>query len=296
MQQAIKPATLPNAAADARLRRGDFLGAAVEFTRLAESAEEDRASRYRMMAALAYLDGEDFERAQTLLSAPPPLDAIARQLHALALAADGLASGANEATRLLESVDSKKLTPYQRSIYYRTLGHLAAFNKDHPGAASAFITADAYALPETKRARLHNHIWLALSHMDAEAIEAARVNTPRRENGWLDLTAAARPNLHNNAALAAAIESWRADYPQHAANITLVEQLFELSEHLSSSVRHVALLLPLHGAYASAANTIRDGFLSAWYAQPRAAMWLVSLWPLPGPRQVPGGAGLCRRL
>jgi hypothetical protein len=271
-QQSVKPAapvTPPNAAAEAHLRSGDFLGAATEFTRLANSVDGDRASRYRMMAALAYIDGEDFEHARTLLSAPPPEGAIARQLHALALASDGLASNPSAAAGQLESVDSRKLTPYQRSVYYRTLGRLAIVDKDYPAAATAFITADVHALPDNKRSRLHSDIWLALSHMDAEAITAAQVNAQRRENGWLALAAAARPNLHNNAALAAAIETWRAEYPQHAANQTLVEQLFELSESLSSKARHIALLLPLKGPYAAPANAIRNGFLSAWYAQPK---------------------------
>ena len=266
----VQPAAPPTTGADARLRNGDFLGAAAEFTRLADSGDPANRSRYRMMAALAYLDGEDTESARALLSDPPPDDLVARQLFTLALAAsDSFIAGANAAAEQIESVDARRLTPYQRNVYYRTLGRISIINQAYSSAASAFIAADAHALPAKKRAELHSDIWLALSHMDAEAMKTARLDALRREAGWLDLVIATRPNLHNYAALAAAIETWQGEHAQHPANISLVEQLFELSESLSAQTRHIALLLPFHGAFAGAANAIRDGFLSAWYADPK---------------------------
>jgi outer membrane PBP1 activator LpoA protein len=274
-QQAVKPATPappPSAGADSKLGRGDFLGAAAEYERLSQIDDVAQSSRHRVMAALAYTDGGDRERARSLLSDPSPIAANAEQIFALALAAsDSFASGTQQAARQLESVDSRKLTPYQRNVYYRTSGRIAAMNRDYPSAASAYIAADGYALPAEMRAKLHGDIWSALSHMDGDEINAATVNALRRERAWFELASAAGPNLHNSAALAAAIEAWIANHPQHPANITLVEQLFELSESLSSRTRHVALLLPFHGPFANAASAIRDGFLSAWYAHPTSA-------------------------
>lgn len=265
-----QPAPVPSAAADARLRNGDFLSAAAEFARLAEGGDAAAASRYRMLAALAYLDGDDRESALNILSTPPPADASVQQLYTLALAAAaGLSSDAELSTAAghIETVDPSRLTPYQRSVYYRTLGRISLAQKDYAAAASALIAADAYALPALKRAQLHNDIWVALSHMDATEIGAMRDKAVGQETGWLALAAAAGPNLHNSGALAAAIQAWQIDHPQHPANLTLVEQLFELSESLSAQTRHVAVLLPFNGRYASAANAIRDGFLSAWYAE-----------------------------
>ena len=270
-QQAVKPAKVappPSANAETRLRNGDFLGAAAEFARLANSGDNQSSSRYRIMAALAYLDGGDPDSATTLLTQAPAEATGISQLHALALAAaDTLAAGTEESNRHIAAVDSKKLSRYQRSVYYRTLGRISMRNRAYTAATSAFIAADAYILPATQRAQLHHNIWSALSHMDDAAIRAARADGLRREGPWLDLAMAVRPNLHNSAALASAIENWQTTHVQHPANISLVEHLYEVSESLAAQARHIALLLPFHGIYANAADAIRDGFLSAWYAE-----------------------------
>ncbi|TDJ67488.1 MAG: hypothetical protein E2O35_04265, partial [Proteobacteria bacterium] len=276
--KAVKPTPKPTAVAEARLRDGDFLGAAAEFARLSHNGDSATVSRYRMMAALAYLDGEDPISARTLLSEPPD-DASVRQLYALALAAaDALEPTSDQAVQQIESVDSRTLAPYPRGVYYRTLGRIALHNRSFQAAASAFIAADAQPLPTTKRAKLHSDIWLALSHVDATAIKAARGTALRRETGWLDLVIATRSSLYNSAALAAAVDAWQIDHAQHPANISLVEQLLELAEGLSEQPRHIAILLPFRGPYANAASVIRDGFLSAWYGDPRTTKPTISIY------------------
>jgi len=181
----VKPATPappPSASADSKLGRGDFLGAATEYERLSQVDDVVQSSRFRVMAALAYLDGGDGERARILLSDPSPIPANVEQLYALALAASDFAAGPQAAARQIESVKPGKLTPYQRNVYYRTSGRIAAINRDYPSAASAFIAADTYALPAEMRARLHGDIWSALSHMDNDEINAATANALRRGN------------------------------------------------------------------------------------------------------------------
>ncbi len=271
-QQAVKPskpAPPPGANAEARLRNGDFLNAAAEFARLSTS-DPTASSRYRAMAALAYIDGDDPDSAATLLSEMPADTTETASLSALALAAiDTLGNGSSEALRQLELVEPRKLNGYQKSVYYRTLGRVSMFNRSYSDAATAFIAADEYVLPKEKRNDLHNDIWRALSHMDDTTIHTTYENGSRREKDWLELAIGVRPNLHNSVALADAIESWQSEHPQHAANLSLIETLYELSESLSAQSRHVALLLPFDGTYGTAATAIRDGFLSAWYASPK---------------------------
>lgn len=222
------------------------------------------------MAALAYLDGGDPVSAATLLPEMQADATVTVPLLALALAAtDNFGGGTSEALRQLELVDSRKLSAYQKSVYYRTLGRVSMFNRSYSDAATAFIAADAYVLPDAKRIDLHNNIWRALSHMDDAAIHAADDNGSRREKDWVGLAISVRQNLHNSVALADAIESWQTEHPQHAANLSLIEHLYELSESLSAQARHIALLLPFDGTYGNAAIAIRDGFLSAWYAAPK---------------------------
>lgn len=270
-QQAVKPAAPaaapPDAAALSRLRSGDFLAAAEAYVQLANTASP-QAERYRSMAAIAYADAGDFAAARTLLEQQP---VTADALYTLALAAsDDLHGGGAAATQQLAAVDYGRLTPYQRNVYERVRGRLALARKDFAEAAKAFIEADVYPLPATQRAELHKDTWRALSAMDATALAAARTTATGREAGWLALAMSARPVLHDSAALANAIASWRTTHTQHPATVSLVEYLYELAESLAANTRHVALLLPLEGRYADAANSVKDGFLSAWFADPQA--------------------------
>jgi len=268
-QQQVKPtapaAPPPTAAAEALLRNGDFPGAAAEYQRLAATADSEKSARYDVLAALAYIDAGDRAAAQTVLESTPAAVSL-MSLYSLALAAaDDLESGTDAAKARLRTVDPAQLTAYERNVYQRTLGRIALADHDYAQAATAFIAADAYALPPAPRATLHRDIWLALSHMDERSLAAAATSTAQQA-GWYDLARMVRPNLHDSASLAASVDAWRAEHPSHPANISLVEELFELSESLSATARHIALLLPFDGEFAGAAFAVRDGFLTAWYA------------------------------
>lgn len=269
-QQAVKPTTPPapppDATALSQLRNGNFPAAAEEYLRLANSGLPE-AGRYRSLAAIAYADGGDYAASRSVLEQQA---ATADSLYTLALAAsDDLSDGGNAAAQQLAAVDYGRLTPYERSVYERVRGRLALARRQFAEAAKALIAADTYPLPATQRAELHKDTWRALSATDATALAAARATATGREAGWLALAMTARPVMHDSAALATAIESWRATHAQHPANASLVEYLFELAEGLSAGTRHVALLLPLDGRYADAANAVKDGFLSGWFADPQ---------------------------
>lgn len=270
MVEPTLPIAMPDKNAVAYLRDGNFSGAAAEFARLSLNSSSTESSRYRAMAALTYLDGDDPESAAILLSKMPSVATVASPLLTLALAAsDNFDGGTSEAMGHLELIDAKKFSTYQRNVYYRTLGRLSIFNRAYSAAATAFIAADAYALPETKRVSLHKNIWKALSHMDDAAIHAAYGDGSSREKGWLELVISVLPNLRNKVEITAAIESWQAKYPEHAANLWLIPHIYQLSESLSIQIGHIALLLPFDGTYGNASIAIRDGFLSAWYTAPQ---------------------------
>ena len=270
-QQSVKtipppPTPSAEAEADARLRSGDFRDAAEAYARLAQSADAKDKLTYLSLATLAYLELGDAQSAAGVLVLASTGPFPNHPSHALASAAiDNFKSGTEQAKRHLATVDARKLSPYQRSVYNRTTADIAMFEHNYAAAASAFTAADSYVLPQSNRATLHQNLWRALSHMDDEAIAFARRGSVGNDAGWLDLIANSRANLHNGTALASGIESWRGRNPEHPANITLVEYLLEVSESLSVTARHIALLLPFHGRFANEANAIRDGFLSAWY-------------------------------
>ena len=264
----VAPPPAPTATADAAIRNGDFLGAATEFERLAH-AGGPQAGRHRMMAALSYFDAGDIDASRALLVDPGANDAVAGQLYTLARVATGMNDVdvvANQTT--LQSIARHSLSPYPRNFYDRTAGRLALSQGDYVGAAGAFIAADSYPLPAEHRHRLHQNTWRSLARLDPTELSAILQTGSADQVAWLALARASRTNIHDSEAHAAALESWLAQYPQHPANISIVGHLRELSQNLLAPIQHIGLLLPLEGPYANAATAIRDGFLSAWYAEP----------------------------
>ncbi|MDA0823323.1 MAG: penicillin-binding protein activator [Proteobacteria bacterium] len=259
------PVPLPDAVAESYLRSGNLLAAADEYARIASTDTTSNANRWRALAALAYLDSGHRELAREIL----PLESIdvSSRVPLLLLARAGLGEpGSNGSESIdLGGVDPRALTSYERSVYDRELGRRALLQRSYAAAAKSLLAADDYVLPDPVRASLHENLWRALSHLDSGAINLAHAESTVSQRGWLDLALVAQANLHQHAALAAAIEAWRTRYQNHSADITIVDQLLEISEGLSAQSRHVALLLPFKGPYQNAARAIRDGFISAWY-------------------------------
>jgi uncharacterized protein len=95
---------------------------------------------------------------------------------------------------------------------------------------------------------------------------AARDPTVR---GWLALAPLAAQAARDPAGAAAALEVWRARYPDHPAQPLTRTGLLSRGVPPRAGAQ-VALLLPLTGRQAAAAATVRDGFLTAYYVSASA--------------------------
>jgi uncharacterized protein len=93
------------------------------------------------------------------------------------------------------------------------------------------------------------------------AIDARAARDPT-VRGWLALAPLAAQATRDRPGAAVSLEAWRASYPDHPAQQLVREALLGAAP---SSGAQVALLLPLTGRQASAAATVRDGFLTAYY-------------------------------
>ncbi len=82
--------------------------------------------------------------------------------------------------------------------------------------------------------------------------------------GWLTLTLITKQSQTPDQ-LIKSLRQWQKKYPNHAA-ISLLPQ--NVSEELNGTVapKSIALLLPLHGRLAATGESVRNGFLAAYYA------------------------------
>ena len=266
------PPPKPTAAAEAHLAAQNYLAAAEEFWRLSsQNAEAGASERYAMRAALAYVDAGEFDQAAAIISDTPVTDTVAIRIANLASAAIGEKSpqyvySPNEIATKLSALEARHLTPYQKGIYYRTLGR-ANYNLGEFKLATVQLNqALNYVQAETEKPAIHQLLWQAVGQLDSEQRADLIQAGDRNLIAWLALRDSTDDVIHDAAGLSTAIGHWRSQFPSHPGNQYIVEQLFEISESLSRKATHIALLLPFDSRYKRAAEAIRNGFLSAWYA------------------------------
>ena len=85
--------------------------------------------------------------------------------------------------------------------------------------------------------------------------------------GWLELGTLLIEVERSPFSAAQRAKDWRAHYPLHPANGTLLDNLLRDSAVSLEYPAEVALLLPLTGRQQAAAVAVRDGFLSAYFQQ-----------------------------
>ena len=278
------PPPKPTAAAENHLAKQNYLAAAEEFWRLSSLGDDPQASqRNAMRAALAYIDAEQYEQAAAIIENTPADDAIASRMAKLASASLGEKSSQftyspKETLTQLEAIESRHLTPYQKGVYYRTLGRAHYHLGEFATAAKHLSTAIEYSQPQTEALTLHQYLWQAVAQLDSEQRSAIIQGGDKALVGWLALKDSTDSVIHDAAGLNNAVTRWRSQFSAHPANEYIVEQLFEISESLSRQASHIALLLPFEGRYQRAAEAIRNGFLSAWFADQSVTKPIVSVF------------------
>lgn len=111
-------------------------------------------------------------------------------------------------------------------------------------------------------------LWAALGRAGEQQVARwAGVETNPDVRGWLELSFIAKTSAANLNAFNQALDAWRQRYPNHAASETILARLREDWKSLRLNPRQIAVLLPLSGAYASVAEAVLAGFMSAYYTE-----------------------------
>jgi uncharacterized protein len=117
-----------------------------------------------------------------------------------------------------------------------------------------------------------NTTWLTLQHTPLSELETAQTaNSDPNAKAWLQLAIISKQYSANANQLITELQNWRHNNPSHAGNELIPSD--NILEQLATTPRpqHIALLLPLHGTNASSGQTVRNGFMNAYYEQKNQA-------------------------
>lgn len=116
------------------------------------------------------------------------------------------------------------------------------------------------------RERNRRKLWETLGRADKQQVARwARIETDANLRGWLELSLIAKTSTADLQSFDQALDAWRQRYPNHAAGDTILARLRKDWKALQLRPRQIAVLLPLSGAYASVAEAVLTGFISAYY-------------------------------
>lgn len=208
----------------------------------------------RLLQARAWTDSHNAERVLAVLDVPPDTGT------------------GNEAFAEFHGL---------RARAYEQLGnHLEAAHEY--SQRSPYLYNDA-ALLENQQA-----LWNELTQLSAPALRALRpASAPDEFSGWMALAEISKHYQLDQSEIRQQLAAWRADYPLHPAEQSLIDGMLKRSGELVLQPKRIALLLPLSGRFASAGNAIRDGIFTAYYRSPDAQQIELQLYDTADPMQAP---------
>ena len=265
------PISDPQAVHAARLfDEGHYQNAADLYLQLASQADAETRPIYQLLAADSLLHAADNDKAQQLLDTiqveqlPGELANRYRLVQAELLLASGKTE---EAVAVLDSIGPTR--DRATRVRVETLrARAASAAGDKLAQARALMRLDQLLQEESKRLPVQLEILTILSRQPEEVLREG-IGRDRVSQGWKELAALVRGFPNDPQGAAGPWHEWQALFPGHPALPELLITWYQQQQKLAPvMVKRVAILLPASGRYAAAAEAIRNGLLSAWYADP----------------------------
>ncbi len=247
---------------------GRYREAAQEFLRLAKGTSPPVSHQFVIRAATAYLEEGDVGAAKELLAEELPEDPspeIGLRMTLLraeiAMVEQRPFDALNLLTPELKAAQPEEIGLHAAELRARALHQSGQYLQ----AVTERIELERALTSPEAATENRRRLWGSVSRMFPAELRAAMPSVPDVLSGWLELGVIAGDLLMHPDRLVREIEQWRALYRGHPANPEIVPTLIELARSGAAPPSKVVLLLPLDGAFKTAAEAVRDGFLAAWY-------------------------------
>lgn len=250
---------------------GEYAAAAALLEQLAREALPPADQMLLLRAAENHLQAQDIERAASILARLDTRTLPALDFRKRLLVAE-LALGRNrpdEALSLLQEgapedapMELKQRYHADRAEGFRLSGNLLESGRE---------LGELDLLIEDMEKKLQNQLLIiqTFTALTDTALDLLQPNPPGIQGGWMSLARIIKGHTGDTAQIQNRIKEWRERFPSHPAIPGLLEGYFQKLESQYRRPDHLAVLLPRSGPYANAAAALRDGFMAAYYQQPR---------------------------
>ncbi len=264
------------AAAQQALTSENYYLAIQLYTQLAEASTPPQRYEYQYGAALAMYKAGLGQQAGELLQQMPvnQLPSVLKMQRQLLQAEIPLKRDPELSLRILAKPAVPEAQLADRVDLYADFHQLRAraFGRlgNHRDTAHEYIQRELYLSESAAIEANQLAIWQSLSLLTPEALQQLRVQPPPDAlSGWIELVTIAKDYSLTPSEVQKQLNRWRARYIGHPASKQVLALLLERSRELSTRPGNIALLLPLSGRFAGAAEAALDGVFAAYYQDPQ---------------------------
>lgn len=248
------------------------LASNVYLAQAANSKDPQQRDTYLLLAAHSHINANDYAAAQKLLKSMlpsltqvPTLVAEHKYLTARVLEQ---ASMYLDALKTLSYPSTWVLPGWQMTAYHQLRAHLFQLNKQPIDQVRELSLLTPY-LPAAEANEVNHQIWQVLQPMHEQTLrQFTQDATSPVFAGWLQLAYIAKHYAVDPNQLVRYLGDWQKQNPYHPAAAKLPADLDHALNAKPYSPKNIAVLLPLTGQRAGAANAIRQGILANYLAKP----------------------------
>ena len=268
---------------DRLARSGDHAGAAQRWEQIAAAAQGDARVAALAAAAREWLRAAnlvDARRVAATLEVASDADPRSPAGSARSVALAEVALAAAQPERALAALRALGEPPPAGTegevLLLRGRAYFAA-GRAADGVA-AFILRER-SLPPAQQTDNRRGLWDALRSAAARGADLAPPpGADAVVRGWLELARIVTRGQRNPVAQRAQLANWRTRYPEHPATGAIIDTMQVADASNLRLPAQVALLLPLSGRLSDAGESLRDGFMTAYYQQDAASRPVVRIY------------------
>jgi len=246
---------------------GEYVVAANEYSRLAETSARPKKEFYQLKSVEALIKAAQLQKAKTLLQ---QVDVGGLHKSFLArkqvlLAQIALLEGDMERALkdLHPATKIRNLDPTLLADIYWVRAQANAHLGHNYIAAKDLVRRQTLLVNNDRILDNEKELWQTLLSIPLPKLQAY-IDRERNAvmNGWMQLAKVQASNPNNRHALVRGIKDWRKLFPKHPATDDFLNDISRAQPSLIGKVNSIALLLPISSRYQRAAEAVRDGFVA----------------------------------
>lgn len=265
-----------------RLAAADYTAAAAIYSNLAARAEPPARYEFYLRAADALARADLSRQARQLLAAvpteqlDPSLQLRARLVEARVLLRE---RRPEEVLSLLDGTPPADAGPELLATFHGLRADAYTMQGNRLETARELVQREPFlSRPEAVRDNQFA-IWRTLDRLSGDALQQLSTAPPPDVlSGWMQLVRIVKLYQVHPKQLREHLQQWRDTYSEHPVLPEILDALLGRDQQQVAYPKRIALLLPLSGRFAPAAQALRDGFLAAYYTQPREGGQLVRVY------------------